>query len=227
VNTTLTVSRRLSVVTSVAVLLVLAQSCGSSSKSTTPPPPPPPTVGASVNESLETVTVYVDPSGSDSNPGSQTSPFQTINKALAVAGTNNVAGTGTQINVNPGIYREQLSIPASTTSLPFTLQATTPGKTVFISGADAFPGSSWTPAPFYGANVYTNPATSSYVYPACATPSGWPPVPPIVLRREMVFVNGTHLNQVFFSNELQPERSGPITGVVVRRFISGRPLERI
>jgi len=204
VNTTLTVSRRLSVVTSVAVLLVLAQSCGSSSKSTTPPPPPPPTVGASVNESLETVTVYVDPSGSDSNPGSQTSPFQTINKALAVAGTNNVAGTGTQINVNPGIYREQLSIPASTTSLPFTLQATTPGKTVFISGADAFPGSSWTPAPFYGANVYTNPATSSYVYPACATPSGWPPVPPIVLRREMVFVNGTHLNQVFFSNELQP-----------------------
>ncbi len=169
------------------VLLVLALGCGSGSKSTsTPPPPPPPTAGASVNESLETVTVYVDPTGSDSSNGSQNSPFQTINKALALAGSNNQSGVGTQINVNPGLYREQLSIQSSSTSLPFTLQATKP-DTVFISGADSLPGSDWTAAPAYGPNVYTDAATSAYVYPTCATPAGWPPVPPIVLRREMVF----------------------------------------
>ncbi len=203
-NKNMSAGCRICVATFAAAFIVLASGCGSGSKSTiTPPPPPPPTVGASVNEALETVTVYVDPAGSDSNNGSQTSPFQTINKALALAGSNNQSGVGTQISVNPGLYREQLSIPSSNTSLPFTLQAAKPG-TVFISGADSFPGGNWTAAPAYGPNVYTNAATSAYVYAACATPAGWPPVPPIVLRREMVFVNGTHLNQVLFSNELRP-----------------------
>jgi hypothetical protein len=185
--------------------LWLMQGCGSggSNANVGPPPPPPPTVGASVNETLETAVVYVDGSaGSDNNVGSQSSPFKTINKALAVAGTNNQSGTGTQINVNPGIYREKLSFPATQTSSPFTLQAATPG-TVFISGADSVPGSAWTVSA-YGPEIFTNPATSSYIYSACATPDGWPPVPPIVLRREMVFVNGTRLNQVMFSNELKP-----------------------
>ncbi len=185
--------------------LLLTQGCGSSGSGSTggPPPPPPPTIGASVNETLETAVVYVDASaGSDSNPGSQSSPFKTINKALAVAGTNNQSGTGTQINVNPGIYREKLSFPTTSTSSPFTLQAATAG-TVFVSGADSLPGSAWTISS-YGPNIYTNPATSSYIYSACATPDGWPPVPPIVLRKEMVFVNGTRLNQVMFSNELKP-----------------------
>ncbi len=187
----------------IAALLIVGQGCGSSGGSSTITPPPGPTVGANVNESLETVVVYVDPNGSDTNNGTQTSPFQTINKALAVAGANNQTGVGTQINVNPGIYREKLAVQASQTTLPFTLQATQAG-TVFISGADSLPGSNWTAAPSYGANVYTNPATSSYVYAACATPAGWPPVQAIVLRREMVFVNGDRLNQVLFSNELQP-----------------------
>jgi len=188
-----------------ACALWLAQGCGSggSNSNVGPPPPPPPTVGASVNETLETAVVYVDGSaGSDSNTGSQSSPFKTINKALSVAGTNNQAGTGTQINVNPGIYREKLALPATQTSSPFTLQATTPG-TVFVSGADSLPGSAWTVST-YGPEIYTNPATSSYIYSACAMPDGWPPVPPIVLRREMVFVNGSRLNQVMFSNEMKP-----------------------
>ena len=156
-----------------------------------------------MNETSETAVVYVDASsGNDSNTGSQSSPFKTINKALSVAGTNNQSSTGTQINVNPGIYREKLSFPTTTTSSPFTLQAAT-ASTVFVSGADSLPGSSWTVSS-YGPNIYTNPATSSYIYSACATPDGWPPVPPIILRKEMVFVNGTRLNQVMFSNELKP-----------------------
>src|SRR5690242_17453650 len=143
---------------SLACALLLMQACGSSGSGSTggPPPPPPPTVGANVNEALETAVVYVDvATGSDSNTGSQSAPFQTINKALAVAGTNNQSNTGTQINVNPGIYREKLAFPTTSTSSPFTLQAVTAG-TVFVSGADSLPGSSWSVSS-YGANIYTNP----------------------------------------------------------------------
>lgn len=188
-----------------AGLSLLMQGCGSGSGSSniTPPPPPPPTVGASVNESLETVTLYVDgTAGSDSNSGSQSAPFKTINKALATAAANNQSSVGTQVNVNPGIYREQLTFQASQTPLPFTLQAATPG-TVFVSGADSLPGNTWTVSTF-GANIYTHAATSSYISQACSTPAGWPPIPPVVLRREMVFVNGDRLNQVMFANELGP-----------------------
>ena len=193
------------VIGSLCGILLLTQACGSSGSKSGggPPPPPPPNVGANVNETQETVSVYVDvAAGNDSNNGSKTSPFQTINKALQVAGANNQSGVGTQINVNPGIYREQLAIQASQTSLPFTLQAATAG-TVFVSGADSLPGSSWTVSS-YGPEIYTNSSTSTYIFPACAVPQGWPPVPPIMLRREMVFVNGTRLNQVLFSGELKP-----------------------
>jgi hypothetical protein len=187
-----------------AGLFLFTQGCGSSGSTGggAPPPPPPPTIGASVDESLETVSLYVDgTSGNDNNNGSQASPFQTVNKALLVAGANNQSGIGTQINVNPGIYREKLAFQASQSTLPFTLQAATPG-TVFISGADSLPGNNWTVSS-YGPYIYTNSATSNYIYAACTSPAGWPPVPPVVLRREMVFVNGTRLNQVMFSNQLK------------------------
>ena len=193
--------------TSLASLLFLGVGCGGSSSNNSntgqPPPPPPHPIGASVAENSETAFIYVDgAAGDDNNDGSKGSPFRTINKALLVAGTNNQNGVGTQINVNPGIYREQLNFQASMTPSPFTLQATTPG-TAFVSGADSLPGNSWAVSS-YGSNIYTNSTTSSYIFPACSPPPGWPPVPPILSRREMIFVNGVRLNQVMFSDELQP-----------------------
>ena len=199
---------RLIVLSWLVGLALLIQGCGGGSGSSgsgtpTPPPPPPPTVGANVNETLETAILYVDgATGNDNNNGAKATPFQTINKALLVAGANNQTSVGTQINVNPGIYREQLSFPASQTSVPFTLQAATAG-TVFVSGADSLPGNTWAVSS-YGGDIYTNSSTASYIFPACAAPGGWPPLPPVVSRREMVFVNGTRLNQVMFSSELQP-----------------------
>ena len=191
-------------------LIVVSEGCGGGSSSGSsgnanpaPGPPPAPSPGANVPENLETVVVYVDgASGNDNNNGSQSSPFRTINKALAVAGANNQKKVGTQVNVNPGIYREKLNFPPSQTSLPFTLQATTPGS-VFISGADSLPGSTWTVSG-YGPEIYTNSATSRYIFGACGAPPGWPPVPAIVSRREMVFINGFRLNQVMFENQMQP-----------------------
>jgi hypothetical protein len=195
--------------TCLAVLLFLGQGCGggSGTSSSTPPPPPPPppphSIGANVAENLETAFLYVDgTAGNDNNNGSKNAPFKTIGKALLAAGTNNQNSVGTQININPGVYREQLTFQASQTSLPFTLQAVTPG-TVFVSGADSLPGNTWSVST-YGSNIYTNFTTSTYIFPACAAPAGWPPVPPVVSRREMVFVNGARLNQVMFSGELKP-----------------------
>jgi Protein of unknown function (DUF1565) len=49
-------------------------------------------------------TLYVSPSGSDSNSGSQASPFQTIGKA---AGTVN---PGVTVVVENGIYHETLNL---------------------------------------------------------------------------------------------------------------------
>ena len=188
-----------------ASLLFIGVGCGggSNNTSTTPPPTPPHPVGANVAENTETAIIYVDgAAGNDNNNGSKNSPLQTINKALAVANANNQNSVGTQINVNPGIYREQLNFQASKTTSPFTLQATTAG-TVFVSGADSLPGNTWAVSSF-GANIYTNSSTSSYIFAACSTPPGWPPAPPVLSRREMIFVNGVRLNQVMFSNELQP-----------------------
>src|ERR1700679_2660576 len=172
---------RLIVLSWLVGLALLIQGCGGGSGSSgsgtpTPPPPPPPTVGANVNETLETAILYVDgATGNDNNNGAKATPFQTINKALLVAGANNQTSVGTQINVNPGIYREQLSFPASQTSVPFTLQAATAG-TVFVSGADSLPGNTWAVSS-YGGDIYTNSSTSSYIFPACGAPGGWPPLP--------------------------------------------------
>jgi hypothetical protein len=198
---------RILVLSSLAGLILLGQGCGggSNSGSSNPGPskPTPPSIGATVAENLETAFLYVDgAAGNDNNNGSQGSPFKTINKALLAVGANNQNSVGTQINVNPGIYREQLNFQASQTPLPFTLQATTTG-TVFVSGADSLPGNTWAVSS-YGPDIFTNSSTSSYISPACSAPAGWPPVPPVVLRREMVFINGVRLNQVMFSNELQP-----------------------
>jgi hypothetical protein len=199
---------RLLLVGILAGLFLCGQACGGGGSSTSgagqPTPPSAPSIGASVAENLETAVVYVDAAnGNDNNNGAKNSPFQTINKALLAAAGNNQKGVGTQVNVNPGLYREQLQVQASQTSLPFTLQAVTPG-TVFVSGADSLAGNTWTVSS-YGPNIYTNAASASYVFAACPAPPGWPPVAPVVLRREMVFVNGLRLNQVMSANELQPD----------------------
>src|SRR5579863_3784987 len=113
---------------------------------------------ANVNESLETVFLYVDGTlGSDSNPGTQALPFKTIGKAASVALANNHKGLGTHVSIAPGPYRESLALSGTTgsTSLPITLEASTLGQ-VRVSGADVWTG--WQP---YSAN----PAIFTHVWP--------------------------------------------------------------
>lgn len=97
---------------------------------------------ANVNESLETAFVYVDgTTGSDSNPGTQALPLKTIGAATAMAASNNSASIGTRVTINPGTYRESISLGVSRTSLPITFQAATNG-TVIVSGSQLLTG--WT-----------------------------------------------------------------------------------
>ena len=155
---------------------------------------------ANVNESLETAVLYVDTvNGNDSNPGTSSLPLKTIGAAVSSAETNNKNNIGTRVILNPGTYRESISIapPYNSTSMPITVQAATNG-TVTVSGAEQFMG--WQP---YAANynIYTNAWTNDWGL--CNTLSGnAPPAPDIVLRREMVYVNGTRLEQVLALNEV-------------------------
>jgi hypothetical protein len=156
---------------------------------------------ASVNESLETSIIYVDAkTGSDKNPGTQSSPFKTIGAAVARARANNNANIGTRVIINPGTYRESLTISSDRkqTSKPMTFQAAQTG-TVIISGAVQHTG--W--APESGdPRIYTSTWPNRWGF--CPKDAGGaPPLEEqIVLRREMIFVNGRHMTQVLSLAEM-------------------------
>jgi hypothetical protein len=82
-------------------------------------------------------TFYVDNQSaacSDVGAGTEAQPYCTISGAVAAQ-----KGAGVTIVVKPGIYREQVTVPASGASgLPFVLQASGPG--VVVDGADSFAG---------------------------------------------------------------------------------------
>jgi len=147
-----------------------------------------------VPENLETALIWVDPNGSDSNPGTQSQPLKTIQHAADLAYHNNQNNIGSRVTINPGTYREQAYYDgnSSSTSAPVTFQAATNG-TVFIKGSDIYTG--WVAS----GNVFTHSFVS---LGQCALPGGWPTMWPILLRREMVFVNGTPLTQVISSGQL-------------------------
>jgi len=157
---------------------------------------------ANINEGLETATVWVDGSkGSDSNSGTQVSPLNTIGAAMTKAVNNNDAHIGSRVILKPGTYREALVVANSrrSTSLPITFEAATSG-TVIISGADIWTG--WTP---YSGNAAVFTHHWPYRYGVCASTHQPAPVEQaIMLRREMLAVNGASLTQVLSLAAMQP-----------------------
>ena len=79
---------------------------------------------ASITEN-QTTSIYVDAkAGSDSNSGAQASPLKTIQAAINKADANNQKGIGVKVIVNPGVYRETVSISNyKSTSAVLTVQA--------------------------------------------------------------------------------------------------------
>jgi hypothetical protein len=149
---------------------------------------------ATVNENLETASIYVDAvNGSDANPGTIAQPLKTIGAAVTMAESNNQNNVGSRVIIDPGTYREAVSVaPAhKPTGMPITFQAATNG-TVFVSGAQQY--TDWQAYPRNNA-MYTT--SWPYSWGLCTpAPSAPLPLPDITMRREMVFVNGAALTEV-------------------------------
>src|SRR5258708_35984996 len=148
---------------------------------------------ANVNENLETAYIYVDGThGSDSNSGTQSSPLKTIGAAASMAETNNQSSIGSRVIINPGTYRESITLNHNRkdTSLPITFEAATKG-TVIVSGATLYTG--WA---HYGANqsIYTNSWLNNWS--TCAQIAICPFQQEIMMRQAMVAVNGAVFTRV-------------------------------
>ena len=105
---------------------------------------------ATLGSAAHAQTYYVDAQSSTCNSagaGTEAQPYCTIAAAMAAH-----KGAGITIIVKPGIYREQVTVPASGVSgSPFVFQASGPG--VVIEGSDDFSNTGlW--APGTGANEY-------------------------------------------------------------------------
>ncbi len=157
-----------------------------------------PTWGASVPEHLATETLYVHPSGSDKHRGTLSQPLETIGKAAEMALWNNTKKKGTKIIINPGIYRESISLDytKSATIYPIIFEARTPG-TVVVSGSAVWTG--WKPD---GGGIYSH----GWPYRWGLAPNPWPKDVPnladICRRREMISVNGKWMKQVLSYRQL-------------------------
>lgn len=210
------------IVPAVVSLTLLVGACASKpvvapSDSTTPPPgattspttyfqlpdlPDPvdvSSVGAIVEETTD-LTLHVSqaaPNAADTNDGSADSPFLSIGAALVRAAELRSGGLGVRVVVGPGIYRESLAIEHIGEDAPvLVVEAEQPGTAV-ISGADVW--SDW----LLDADRLVHEWPFDW---GEAEAEGWDEVdvPPIVTRREVVFVNGVRLTPVLSAGDLSP-----------------------
>ena len=142
---------------------------------------------ATVNESLETASLYVDgATGKDTNPGTESKPLKTIGAAAALAETNNQNSIGTKITIEAGLIRETLKLSHSSkdTNLPITFEAATNG-TVIVSGATVYTG--WSE---YSQNhsIYTTSWTHNWG--TCPQLTSCPFQQEITMRQELIAVMG-------------------------------------
>ncbi len=171
-------------------------------------------------------TLYVSTTGSDSNAGTSPGlPVQTIQRAATLS------QAGDLILINPGVYRETVSVPRSgTASQPIVFRGTSAG--VILDGADGAiaGGVTWTPQPngvhsrvtgFATGHVVTD-AGRLYKYGSLANLTALSVGPP-----GGFFFDGTTLS-VKFSDGSAPSAH---TMHVARRedgfFIDGRSFVRI
>jgi Abnormal spindle-like microcephaly-assoc'd, ASPM-SPD-2-Hydin len=156
---------------------------------------------ANVNEGLETAFIYVNGNtGSDNNSGTKSDPLKTVGAAVAMAVSNNHKGVGSRVVISPGTYRESLSLGHGneSTNLPMTFEAATNG-TVFVSGADV-----WTDWSVYSDNAKIYTQHWPYQWGMCPDSPVAPTQQDIILRREMLVVNGEPLTEVLSLTAMRP-----------------------
>ena len=98
--------------------------------------------------------LYVSPSGSDKNPGSEKAPFATIARAAAAA------KAGDTVKIGPGLYREQITFKkGGKKGAPVTFAGTRGKNGEYLTVIEA-PGkvlSGWVPAPEIHRDVWKTP----------------------------------------------------------------------
>jgi Right handed beta helix region len=144
--------------------------------------------------------IYVDgTSGEDANPGTKSRPVKTIGRATQMAMANLSSQIPTVITIGPGVYREFVQISGTDPSegASVTFQGAKAGAVV-ISGSDVWTNWELDPA---------SPGRYSHEWPfrwgSCTVPPGGPALQEIVLRREMIFVNGELLKQVLSPSQMK------------------------
>jgi hypothetical protein len=148
---------------------------------------------ATVNEALETADLYVNgTTGNDSNSGSKSSPLKTIGKAASLAVTNNQNNIGTKVTIDAGTYRESITLShgKKDTTMPITFEAAS-GASVIVSGATVYTGFTE-----YSENKSIYTTSWTYNWGTCPQLTSCPFQQDIMMRQELIAVNGTVLTQV-------------------------------
>ena len=151
-------------------------------------------------------TLHVNPSSpqaADAGSGSEEQPLRTITRAVQLAAKSNEEGAGTRILIYPGVYRERIRLrPAAGkgTDAPIVLEATESRKAV-ISGSEVWSG--WTRQGDTDLYVHDWP----FKWGSAKAPApleGLAARHPVLLRREMLFANGSLVRQAVALGELGP-----------------------
>jgi hypothetical protein len=149
-------------------------------------------------------TVYVSTLGSDTNPGTQSSPVRTIQRGVALANQVNMAGQASRVLIAAGVYREAVTLNGSqNTDAPMTIEGF--GTSTVLSGAENW-STGWT-------TQADGSLTHQWLHKwgMKAIPNGWDSYwnwdgngykRDILRRSEMVYVNGQPLRGVLSLSDL-------------------------
>ncbi len=141
--------------------------------------------------------VYVDAlQGNDANTGVN-KPVRSIGAAVRIANSYASRNMGVRIKVEPGTYREEVSVGWSRYNPTLTIEAAHPG-TVVVSGSDVY--QNWQQTEKSAIYVHSFAGIGTYHPPATW---GLGNTQPIMFRREMVFINKVMLTQVMAESQLQ------------------------
>ena len=156
-------------------------------------------VGLPAAAASETALIHVavgSATASDSNPGTYDRPLKTLVAGIKAAEASTARGINALVKVHPGVYRESVSIGASSTAATLAIEAAAAG--VVVSGADISRGWEQQPDGTWRQDWPHN-------WGLAPLPSGWPAVDPLLRRRELVVVDGRLLRQVSAYENLRSE----------------------
>jgi hypothetical protein len=138
-------------------------------------------------------TLHVRPYGAEG-------AFRSIHEAVETAFQTGANDEGVRILIQPGTYRETVDIVEWDRAAPLVLEGVRPGE-VILSGSDVF--SDWEPVP-------GSPGVFQHDWAFAFGPEDnpWPGLMPLKdgasFRRELFFVDGKPLEQVYRKTDLRP-----------------------